>query len=1572
MNVDPFAGRGSHALDSLVVGHFTVKREVGVRVQTEDLGRVDLRQTIAIGAVLGDLLRAGHDVLKVAGNAEDGVGRVVAEALLAGGGAKPHLRVGLEEVSVQVVRDLAAVLSLGHHVLKRRPRDRPSVQVPLQEADAGGQVSVVVLVRYAPAQAAVVAALLDDAVQEAQREQQLAPLRRLHALQAVLVHHDRVGPQEPRLQPRGRVVGDLGGHLQQSQGKLFARQRGNKESEAGVDALVQVGQEVLHLHHEVDAQLAILQQDPRAVLRRGLHGALGHGLLALAHGDDIRRRQLLLPAQLLDSLRGVGADGQEEDDRHRRDHAVVDVFQLVRHGLDILDAHLRRLADEVFGAQLAAVHAQHAHHQQAEEGADVLVLHQATLVVRHRLRLRLIVLVPVAPHGLVGRHVVGQVHEEALRLRQLVHVEPGLVAYPNEGLAADVGGIQASAALQQEVDVAARQETRRHQDLHGHQQHEGELVFLVQAAVDVAVHHVGQGVGDVDDAGGHELRLLGAVHGVHEDLHELRQRRLVHHVHIGHLHDGKVHHGATARHRPELLALLVDVGTGLRRRRQLLLHLGGLLLGVGQDADELLVLKQVALVGRQALQQRGVQRQQGFGVRVDLLEDLVQPVLQRRLLLGDDLAQQLLLEALLRDREVDDGGLGLQLRAERGVRQPREEEAAEGRVEVHLLVGQCDEHLLALLLDLLLQQRVQHGIDLRLDAHHDHGIPVAHGELQLVSELRVVQRRHPERRQVVLLALPDPAQRLTLRIDKQGEALRAGHEDAVLDAQRVGGEALHVPVADGPDVNEELDDVDLLGDRHAAADAVRHEVLVDEVRAELLVEGAAVAHEGAGDGAVAHEASLLVGEVVGVLRPSRLLAGQALDERRRLVHLSLERGGAVLDAALLRHLRVEHGLQGVQLGLAGLEARFGGGESLVGQVHLPLCDGESLELGLDDLGGMMILGHGPHPDAQALCGHRGVLGDVLVEALEVEDGPQQVDGLLVDLVFAHAAEFHHAVQEVGVTDHLDAVGLEAGLDEGHLHAPLELQGKGLHRRHFLHEQNHHAVEHQLDDVARVGQLLDLADVCRLDGVDGRLGLVDERLRLGQVRLALALLLGDARRVLFALGLDLLHLLAFLLRLGAGHLEVGQHGVGLLGGLGQLHLLHRQDLLEGLDILRPAPQLLQAQADAALLVLELVELDGVGLLEVLDEAEVALGRLEHLAPHPLKVLLAGRGHQAVHHAHVRDEALLLLRRALDGVVLDEASRHADQRLLGPLQEPVDGGHRREAGELLRPLRELRIHGTHAQHDVQVVADAVDEELAQGVGRLRDVGSFLEEIVAQLRRDAHDLLLGEEARHVPGEEDAVHELQEDFVLDLALGEQEHRRLALLPGAAIQLLQVVHEALLVVALGERDLEALGAGDVRAQARQALLAAAADADEEARASRHLHEAVDAQEMHQCVLEQHEVHLLGGEVGVVALQEVQAPLADGGDGAAHLVHLGRQLDQHVLLVIHVVPKEAHHVHAAAGLAHQLGPKVLLREGVQPLLEGRLVVVVRQLVGEDAGALVLPEGHHERGRREVHLALGGP
>eukprot|EP00955_Chlamydomonas_euryale_P094430 364857-Chlamydomonas_euryale.AAC.15 len=116
----------------------------------------------------------------------------------------------------------------------------------------------------------------------------------------------------------------------------------------------------------------------------------------------------------------------------------------------------------------------------------------------------------------------------------------------------------------------------------------------------------------------------------------------------------------------------------------------------------------------------------------------------------------------------------------------------------------------------------------------------------------------------------------------------------------------------------------------------------------------------------------------------------------------------------------------------------------------------------------------------------------------------------------------------------------------------------------------------------------------------------------------------------------------------------------------------------------------------------------------------------------------------------------------------------------------------------------------------------------------------EVVAH--RAARRVLLAviQQRRHHAAREHVVDELQEALVRDVR---------------CVELLEVVAERRLVVAARQRDLKHLAAARVRRQPRQALLAGAADADQQQVALRQAHRAADTHEVLERVLKEHQVH---------------------------------------------------------------------------------------------------------------------
>ena len=130
------------------------------------------------------------------------------------------------------------------------------------------------------------------------------------------------------------------------------------------------------------------------------------------------------------------------------------------------------------------------------------------------------------------------------------------------------------------------------------------------------------------------------------------------------------------------------------------------------------------------------------------------------LLHPDDPTQQLILEALHRHREVDDGAPRGDLRRVRRVRQLRRDEEGEAVEHVHLLVAEHDLHDVALLYEVLVEEVVEDRVELLADILDEEGPAEGEGVLEVGAEVLVVERGHLE--VVVLLLRLDPDLALAL------------------------------------------------------------------------------------------------------------------------------------------------------------------------------------------------------------------------------------------------------------------------------------------------------------------------------------------------------------------------------------------------------------------------------------------------------------------------------------------------------------------------------------------------------------------------------------------------------------------------------------------------------------------------------------------------------------------------------------------------------------------------------------------------------------------------------------------
>mmetsp|Transcript_24997 Transcript_24997/g.74253 ORF Transcript_24997/g.74253 Transcript_24997/m.74253 type:complete len:401 (-) Transcript_24997:7680-8882(-) len=309
------------------------------------------------------------------------------------------------------------------------------------------------------------------------------------------------------------------------------------------------------------------------------------------------------------------------------------------------------------------------------------------------------------------------------------------------------------------------------------------------------------------------------------------------------------------------------------------------------------------------------------------------------------------------------------------------------------------------------------------------------------------------------------------------------------------------------------------------------------------------------------------------------------------------------------------------------------------------------------------------------------------------------------------------------------------------------------------------------------------------------------------------------------------------------------------------------------------------------------------------------------------------------------------------VLKEALRDGDECLLRPREEPVDRRAIGQRRELAAPVAEVVADRRHADDEVQVRAHLVDEESPQALtrvvgqaGRLRFGADRVDEWVLVLVR--------EQIRRAALREDVVEVDEAPLLEDLLVREQEDRRGGLGAHLCVERPQVVLEVVHPVGCRELHLEGLVPADEGGEARERLLARAADADQHGVSSRVVYDARDAAEVLHRHVEEDEVHL---RKIVVVLGELRL------EDAIHVVPV---LERKVHLLIRLGDERGEQVRLGEQLLLLEVPEVVLRLLEQDLLE--LVEVSRRghAVAVHAHRLVEPQpGHVHRllVRRRVHV-----
>ena len=168
-------------------------------------------------------------------------------------------------------------------------------------------------------------------------------------------------------------------------------------------------------------------------------------------------------------------------------------------------------------------------------------------------------------------------------------------------------------------------------------------------------------------------------------------------------------------------------------------------------------------------------------------------------------------------------------------------------------------------------------------------------------------------------------------------------------------------------------------------------------------------------------------------------------------------------------------------------------------------------------------------------------------------------------------------------------------------------------------------------------------------------------------------------------------------------------------------------------------------------------------------------------------------------------------------------------------------------------------------MQVISHAVDKGVVQHILGHRQTHGL--RVRSNVRANSVLILLIEQRGHLAGVENVVDVLHETLRHDLRVGEEKHRRRALDPCLVVQRLEIVAELVHAVSARELNAETLETRHERGEARQALLPGTPHTHQHRVTAGLAEDASDPRGVLRRVLEEDEVHGVGG--GEIILLEI-------------------------------------------------------------------------------------------------------
>mmetsp|Transcript_6822 Transcript_6822/g.15830 ORF Transcript_6822/g.15830 Transcript_6822/m.15830 type:complete len:388 (+) Transcript_6822:936-2099(+) len=380
--------------------------------------------------------------------------------------------------------------------------------------------------------------------------------------------------------------------------------------------------------------------------------------------------------------------------------------------------------------------------------------------------------------------ILANVFDAVVKSLEELEVLPARLGEPGIG-ARLFGLLEARVALHVEVELFLVQVVVAVQNHGRHLEAEEKLMPFEDTHACVVVHGLRHFLPKILEAVVNDLVRLRITQRCVEDAEVAAQGVLVHLTDRHHSRHGEVQDRAalcnTDIEAARLLNLLRSFGSGLER----LSDLNRLGLCVVQSLNELVVVQDTALGGRELPQQGVLQALDDLSVVGHLLHKLLAHLLEVRPLEANDDVQELRRQTLQRDDAVHNGSFAHHLRSVLRVAELRRHVQHEGFIPLQLIVTERDHPLSVHQNNLLLEHGINHGIELLIQILEQEGLSVLDSQFQ---ELHVLVIEGLDGEAGLLLLLLQPRHDLHLGVHAQGPARGSSHEDAVLDAKLICGQ----------------------------------------------------------------------------------------------------------------------------------------------------------------------------------------------------------------------------------------------------------------------------------------------------------------------------------------------------------------------------------------------------------------------------------------------------------------------------------------------------------------------------------------------------------------------------------------------------------------------------------------------------------------------------------------------------------------------------------------------------------------------------------------------------------------